>query len=151
MKQVLKILINIMVIALLIVLPQRLCAQINTLTGTWKVDLNKTIQRMSGAERLRYDSLLARSRASMQDAFEDMTFQFDGNSQVTVITVIKGTSHRSESQWEYEAVNRKLSITKGQRVNEYTVDWDDAVNIHLIYLQPEGHSLLKQLCLTRIN
>lgn len=138
-------------VLLSILLAGKANAQEEDLIGQWSVDLNRTLNSMTGTQRLQYDSMPDRMKESMRQAFQGRTFDFESDGRVVISFHFKGQNREIVGQWMYSAVDGELAIIADQERKTYDVHWETEDLIALRYKDLSEGGMLTSLSLVRHN
>lgn len=116
------------------------------LTGSYKVELSKTLALMEGEVKQKYEALddQAKQRAGASMAGRVFTFQEDG--QIEVRWNANGTERTTTGTWELKG-DDELQIKMGEQVTEYNVSRPTEAD--LILRNSKGRGLFNNLYLER--
>lgn len=110
---------RILYMALLMLLVQQLNAQQISLSGSYQVDLNKTLELMEGEWKQKYDGLEMQAKERANQSMGDRIFIFQEGGQIEVRWKVNGSDKAVTGTWELKEED-KLIIKIGEQTTQYT-------------------------------
>jgi hypothetical protein len=108
-------------IFLLILIPLATIGQTsNSFIGTWKVDVDKSIDRMDATSKSRFDSLTDTQRIKITEAFKGLKFVFNVGNTVVSNTIKDSETSIRNGTWTTEAATSTLIINSDGKVERFT-------------------------------
>lgn len=124
-------------------------AQSGNLAGQWIVDLTKTLDSMNVQEKARYDSMPNHVRQNLHEAFQNRTFDFGSNGNVTVSFSFNQQPRTISGTWSYVAGDSLLTISMGDEERSYDVRWNGVSSIQLVFRNVAALGTFSSLFLVR--
>lgn len=125
---------------------QQLSAQQPLPTGTYKVDLNKTLALMEGEVKQKYEALDDQAKQRAGASMAGRVFIFRENGQIEVRWNANGTERTTTGNWELKG-DDELQIKMGEQVTEYSIS--HPTQTRLILRNSKGRGLFNNLYLER--
>lgn len=121
------------------------------LLGRWVVDLNRTFESTNVQEKKRYDSMPDRVRENMIKTYQNRTFHFEPDGNVTISFSFKDQPRAVKGKWSYQLAQSRLTISTENDDRSYDVRWESQDSIQLVFRSTDGRGTFKSLFLVRNN
>ncbi len=103
---------------------QGLYAQTNPLVGSWLLDVDKSIQMMSGEMRQRYDSLSTDGKVRVKTAMNERFFNFQENGTIQVLWKVNEQPKESFGVWAHGSEAGLIIITIDSNPQEFEYSFE---------------------------
>lgn len=140
---------KLITIAAMLMLANTITAQSNELSGTWRVDGNKTIEIMDSESKSRYDTLSSEVKSRASNAIAGREFVFNNNGEVIINWKSQDGQRTTSGQWSVNDSHTKLSIT----VDNQTLEYDyELISVNILVMKGKNKGgFFNNLYLQKIN
>jgi hypothetical protein len=115
-------------IFLLILIPLATVAQTqNSFIGTWKVDVDKSIDRMDTKAKARFDSLTENHRTLITDTFKSLEIGFNADNSLVINSLKDNQISTQNGTWTTEMATSSLIINRDGKVERCTYRFITAI------------------------
>lgn len=121
------------------------------LSGKWTVDIIRTFKSSNVQEKSRYDSMPDRVRENMIKTYQNRTFHFEPDGNVTISFSFKDQPRAVKGKWSYQLAQSRLTISTENEDRSYDVRWESQDSIQLVFRSTDGRGTFKSLFLVRNN
>lgn len=119
------------------------------IAGSWKVNLDHTLERMRAEVKVGYDTLPAQVKQRISQAFNNREFTFQPDGVVTIQWERENNLQRIQGTWNYDAPANRLTVTTDtNQVTEFEVK--TFTSSILILEMIEAGGIFQELYLTKI-
>lgn len=130
----------------LLLLVKQVYAQEAMITGSYKVDVIKSVSLMEGEVKQKYEELDSSVKERAKESMKDRVFNFQEDGQVEVRWKVNGSERVANGNWELKG-DDILTIKIGEQVTEYSIS--RPTESDLVLKNPNGKGLFGNLYLTR--
>jgi hypothetical protein len=118
-----------------------------SITGSWMIDINRTLELMSKETKEKYSSLNTDRQNQAKAAIEDRIFTFQDDGTIVVIWKSNGAIKESVGKWVLDAKEKAVSITMDNKIQVFDFSLSQANQLKLSNKKSTG--MFTTLCLTR--
>lgn len=134
-------------LSLLLLSSSELMAQANSLAGTWRVEVGRTIDLMDNSDRSRFDTLSSDVKDRAVKAMTGREFHFSQDGNITVKWNSRSGARESIGSWLVQSGD--LFITIGERATGFSYEFPS--ESALILKGKEEKGFFDNLYLEKIN